>query len=155
MKASLNHYHISCRDKFELAWWYQEKLGFELIVDLEALGEKDGPVIVSADGGQTGISIFTAKKDLDRDFSIKTIPAFEVSPEDFLDFYKSHKKEVADVVIYDHRVSFSIYLFDPVGSKIEIVCNQYQKLEPLLKKDGIFPKRMNPVHDPAYGTKPK
>ena len=52
MKSTLNHIHLVTRDKFELAKWYQETLGFEVIADIEALGEKRGPLYISADGGK-------------------------------------------------------------------------------------------------------
>lgn len=149
MKASLSHYHIACPNKFELAEWYKSHLGFEIVQDVEALGERDGPLIVSGDGGRTGISIFTSK-DLKRDFALKCIPAFEVSTKDFIDFYKAEKARRPETAIYDHLSSFSVYFFDPMGTKLEFTAANYQETKDALAKEQILPKVMNPSHDPDY-----
>ncbi len=148
MKLSLSHYHVSCPDKMALARWYQTKLGFQIVANVEDLGEKDGPVFISADGGNSGIAIFTAKASAQ--VGTKCIPAFEASPESFLQFYENQRHETSNLVVYDHLISFSIYIVDPVGTKIEILCSQYKTMAPLLEKAGITAKRMNPSHDPSY-----
>jgi len=150
MKLSLSHYHIRCRDKAVLADWYRKKLGFEILSDVEAMGEKEGPLFVSADGGKTGIAIFSKEKGRDEEFKLTCIPAFEASPESFLEFYKSLKIEIPDLVIYDHLISYSLYFADPVGTKLEVLCSKYAEMGEKLKEAGIPTKRMNPSHDPAY-----
>ena len=67
-----------------------------------------------------------------------------------MEFHGRRKLQVPETTVYDHLVSFSIYLLDPTGTKIEILCSRYAAVGALLKKAGIVAKRMNPSHDPAY-----
>jgi hypothetical protein len=149
MKCTLNHYHVSAPDKFELASWYQQNFGFEIVTDIEALGEKNGPILISADGGRSGISIFS-KGDRDRSYALPGVPAFEVAPDDFVQLYSERLKVSPDLVVYDHLVSLSIYVIDPVGTKIEFVCNDHQSLRPRLSSLKIPVKTMNPSNDSHY-----
>ncbi len=139
-----------CPDKFELAQWYVSKLNFKIMNDVEALGEKDGPLFISGDGGHTGIAIFSSASKADKDFSVNVIPAFELSPDDFVAYVKEQLSAGLAFTVYDHIISFSIYIVDPQGTKIELVSHQVAVLAPQLKALGIQVKKMNPVHDPNF-----
>jgi hypothetical protein len=150
MNARLNHYHIVCPNKFELAEWYKKNLGFEIIQDVEELGERDGPLIISGDGGKTGISIFTHKGSAKKEFAIQCIPSFEISIQDFVTFYREQKKINPDVAVYDHLTSLSIYFFDPMGTRLEFTASNYIEAKSVLESEQVPVKTMNPSHDPAY-----
>jgi len=149
MKCSLSHYHISTNDKFQLAQWYKSNFGFEVIEDVESFGEQDGPILISADGGKSGISIFS-KKAQDRNFALTCTPAFEVSPEDFIELYKTQYQKDPKIIVYDHFISLSIYLMDPMGTRLEFMSSQHERLREVLNKSKIPMKRINPSKDTAY-----
>jgi hypothetical protein len=142
MNFQLNHLHIVSEDKLRLAKWYCENLGFKIIADIEALGEAEGPVFVSGDDGRTGITIFT-KRERHKGAGTTVIPAFEVLPESLIHLYKKYRQK-EDILIYDHLIFFSIYVFDGDQNKLEIMSMQYEKMRELLKKEGIPSRAINP-----------
>lgn len=129
MKAALQHIHLIAPDKFELAKWYQDYLGFEVLGDIEEMGEKGGPIFISSDGGKTALSIFNDPGTID---NIKTIciPAFGLDPNDFIElFHRVSKEEESEVKIFDHYLFISFYFSDPCGTRIEINCMDVEALK--------------------------
>jgi len=117
MPLSLQHIHLVSQDKEKLAHWYCENLGFEITDDLEKMGEPDGPVLISADGGVTSISVFTRKRQIQNIF-----PAFSCTIDQFMEI----RNRFASPRIYDHFRFFSFYVFDPDQNKIEVCVTEYE-----------------------------
>jgi hypothetical protein len=120
MKVTLQHIHLRSKNKLQLAQWYCANLGFKIIEDLESRGELGGPILITSDNGQTGLSIFTSEKEPNNIF-----PAFGTDPATFFNF---HEKFSAPR-IYDHYHFFSFYLKDLDQNKIEICCTEYQNIK--------------------------
>ncbi|MCB9061573.1 MAG: hypothetical protein H6622_08635 [Halobacteriovoraceae bacterium] len=135
MSISLQHIHLVAEKKYELAKWYIDKLDFKIIDDIEKLGEKDGPLFISGDGGKTALSIFNRRADL-KEFKNTCLPAFCVSSENFLELYNKfscHEK----IEIIHHHLFVSFYILDFEGNKIEINCLDVKKIENVLKNNHI------------------
>tara|TARA_Y100000817_G_C16681484_1_gene466147 strand:- start:134 stop:538 length:405 start_codon:yes stop_codon:yes gene_type:complete len=122
-------------DKYVLANWYVEYLGFKIVEDLEKLGEVQGPLVISGDEGQTGLALFN-KKDRHSSVGTNVIPAFEVSPEEFVRLFQKSMTD-SKLVMFDHLIFFSFYLKDSDGSPVEITSKKYQEVKERLEREGI------------------
>lgn len=140
LKVSLNHIHLVAKDKYQLFEWYQKYLGFEIVDDIEKLGEEGGPLFISSDNGSTAISIFTRKKATE--FNVVCLPAFSTSAEDFSKCFIMFEGE--DLQIYDHYIFFSFYPQDIMGNKLEISCLDYKKCKKILEEKKISYKKWQP-----------
>lgn len=135
MGISLNHIHLVTNDKYKLADWYCQKLDFQIVEDIEKLGEKNGPLVISGDGGKSGISIFNNKSGKENGTTV--IPAFHVDKNEFVKLHKQFSSADQDIVIYDHLIFCSFYIKDPDASVVEITNSQYKELLVLLKEQNI------------------
>jgi len=118
MPLSLQHIHLVSHNKEKLASWYCEKLGFKITDDLEKMGEPDGPILITADGGVTSISVFTRKRPIQNIF-----PAFSCTIDRFMEI----RNHFDTPRIYDHFRFFSFYIYDPDQNKIEICVTEYDQ----------------------------
>ncbi|MEC9283464.1 MAG: VOC family protein [Bdellovibrionota bacterium] len=144
MQVSLQHIHIVAQDKIQLARWYCENLDFEILGDIEELGEKEGPIFISGDGGKTALSLFQ-RKERHRGVGTNCIPAFEISPEDFLKLFDRFNSEENTLEVFDHYLFLSFYTEDPDGSKLEFTSLKHEKLRSLLNQRNIPYKNINPA----------
>lgn len=136
MEISLQHFHIVSQNKYNLAEWYEEHLGFQIMNDVEKLGEKNGPLLISGDKGKTFISIFN-QYSAELVIGTKCIPAFHLKPSDFLKLYKHFNHFTPNLEVQDHRVFCSFYVHDPDQTLLEFSCSDYQTIKSLLENEGI------------------
>src|ERR671929_628893 len=63
--SQIDHVHVYVADRRAAARWYADVLGLEVCHDIE--NEDDGgPLVVSSDGGSTGLALFKRKPDAER-----------------------------------------------------------------------------------------
>lgn len=118
----LDHVHVLVSDRELAAAWYEVTLGF---VRMDASEDPYGPLLMSGDGGQSGIALFTSK--------VKPHPsrvvAFRVGAEEFLAFAVdledrelcgSDGKRLGAGDFSDHGDVLSYYFADPDGNAFEV-----------------------------------
>ena len=128
--SQIDHVHVYVADRRAAARWYSDVLGLEVSHDIES-DEDGGPLVVSSDGGNTGLALFKARPGAGR---TSTTVAFRVGGAGFLAFLgrlASLKVEgedgralaASDVV--DHDYCYSVYFNDPDGNPYELTTYDY------------------------------
>jgi catechol 2,3-dioxygenase-like lactoylglutathione lyase family enzyme len=143
----LDHVHIRVPDRAEAAKWYAEHLGFEPVAgyDFWATGLDDGPLQISADGGQTTLALFEASG------AHPMVPqqngvAFSVDADTFVSFARSLPSGIdnprggplviGDLVDFDLCWAFD--LVDPWGNQYELNCYDYERVRAdLVEADSV------------------
>lgn len=136
--SQIDHVHVFVADRRASARWYAEVLGLEVFHEIES-EEDGGPLVVSSDGGSTGLALFKSKPGAARTHS--TV-AFRVGGDGFLEFLgrlSSLKVEGAngqtlaasDVV--DHDYCYSVYFSDPDGNPYELTTYDYDDVRARLE----------------------
>jgi len=127
----IDHVEIEVPNRYEAARWYQAVLGFEVCRQFEDWAEPGyGPLMISTDGGKTKLALFDGTpQGTDSPIGIRRV-AFRVNGEPFFKFIE-HLDAVAEThsvrrsEIFDHEKSFSVYLADPYGNRLEITTYEY------------------------------
>jgi catechol 2,3-dioxygenase-like lactoylglutathione lyase family enzyme len=129
--SQIDHVHVYVSDRRAAARWYAEVLGLEVCHDIES-DDDGGPLVVSSDGGSTGLALFKAKPGVAR---TSTTVAFRVGGDGFLDFLgrlPSLKVEgeggraLAASDLVDHDYCYSLYFNDPDGNPYELTTYDYE-----------------------------
>ena len=138
--SQIDHVHVFVADRRASARWYADVLGLEVFHDIE--GEDDGgPLVVSSDGGSTGLALFKAKPDAAR---TSTTVAFRVSGGGFLEFLGrlpslnvegASGRALAASDVVDHDYCFSLYFNDPDGNPYELTTYDYEDVRAHLGRD--------------------
>lgn len=150
----LDHVHIRVPDQTVAVAWYKEHLGFEPVerFDFWASGIEDGPLQISADGGQTSLALFKASGGHPM-IAQETGVAFSVDAAAFALFARSLPGEISaptgsqlqpnDVVDFD--LCWAYDLADPWGNQYELNCYDYDRVKvDLIDADAITPTRYWP-----------
>ncbi len=122
----LDHVHILVSDRELAAAWYEVTLGFQR---LEASEDPYGPLLMTGDGGETGIALFTSKVKP----TASRIVAFHVGAEEFMAFavdlderdlrgMDGTRLSPGDVI--DHGDVLSFYFADPDGNGFEVTTRE-------------------------------
>ncbi|MFT7670658.1 MAG: catechol 2,3-dioxygenase-like lactoylglutathione lyase family enzyme [Planctomycetota bacterium] len=140
----LDHVHILVADREKAAAWYERTFGFACTSRSE---DPYGPLVISGDGGKTGLALFTSRvaPDLNR------VVAFRIDGSEFLAFasrltqmelYKGDGKRVVAGDVADHGDVLSYYFTDPDGNAFELATYDVEdvrrwlrglKVEPVLR----------------------
>jgi catechol 2,3-dioxygenase-like lactoylglutathione lyase family enzyme len=122
----IDHVALTVPDPREAAGWYDRVLGLRPVEHLDAWAEGSGPLVVSANGGETGLALFAGDPD---EPELRHL-AFRVDDDRFLRFLDraAGMDDVAvdgasDVV--DHDLSWSVYFDDPWGHRFEVTTYEY------------------------------
>jgi catechol 2,3-dioxygenase-like lactoylglutathione lyase family enzyme len=131
----IDHVHVFVADQSEAARWYERVFGLTVHGDPPEPGE-GGPLVVSSDGGSTGLALFRRPDD-ERPPSVATTVAFRVGGEGFLAFLKRQGGEEGDGQdgprltrgdVVDHDYCFSLYFSDPDGNPYELTTYDYEQV---------------------------
>lgn len=119
----LDHVHLLVSDRERAADWCARSLGFE---ELERSKDPYGPLVVSGDGGDTGLALFTSRVSAEPN----RVVAFRVDGEELLAFAarllqvelrapSGSRLRPEDAV--DHGDVLSYYFSDPDGNAFELL----------------------------------
>ena len=128
--SQIDHVHVYVADRRAAARWYADVLGLEVCHEIES-DEDGGPLVVSSDGGNTGLALFRARPGAAR---TRTTVAFRVGGAGFLEFLgrlaslgvegeNGQRLAASDVV--DHDYCYSVYFSDPDGNPYELTTYDY------------------------------
>lgn len=131
----VDHVHVYVRDRREAARWYERVLGLS-VVESHSDSEEGGPLVVSSDGGSTGLALFRRSED-ETWPSVATTVAFRVGGEGFLAFLARQGREAEDGEasagprltredVIDHDYCYSVYFSDPDGNPYELTTYDYE-----------------------------
>ena len=125
----LDHVHVLVADRERAARWYAQTLGF---TELERAADPYGPLVVSGDGGVTGLALFTSRVPSEPN----RVVAFRVDGEEFLAFAarllrhelrgpSGSRLRPEDAV--DHDDVLSYYFADPDGNAYELLTGDVER----------------------------
>ncbi len=138
----IDHIELFVPDRYEAAEWYADALGFEILPDFEMWAEDDsGPLMISSDGGNTKIALFTGPPQGGEEIVGLRRLAFRVDGASFFRLVSGDPESprlradgeplsVADVV--DHEKAYSVYFRDSWGNQLEITTYDYVEVSQLL-----------------------
>ena len=116
---SIDHIHLSVRDRAAAQLWYKSVLGLEPVVDLLAWARDGGPLTLANPEGNIHLALFES------DQVQNTTVAFDVSGNGFFQWL-DHLQELGfELSIINHDLSWSIYIKDPDGNPFEITTYDY------------------------------
>lgn len=126
----IDHVELYVPDRYEAARWYAAVFGLSIMLEFEHWATAGGPLMVSSDGGNTKLALFTGDP---KAAPCKRI-AFRVSGPEYLTFvqrletlpltHDSRAPLTPDHNV-DHDQSWSIYFVDPWGNRFEITTYDY------------------------------
>lgn len=127
--AQLDHVELFVPDREQAAAWYARVLGLQPMAALARWATPRGPLMLSADGGQSMVALFTGGPCGHRRERSHHRVAFRVSGPAFLAFvaaapegpvYDASGKPLASLSPMDHGGAFSVYFSDPWGYLCEV-----------------------------------
>jgi catechol 2,3-dioxygenase-like lactoylglutathione lyase family enzyme len=150
----LDHVHIRVPDRAEAAAWYAKHLGFEAVkqYDFWATGLEQGPLQISADGGETMLTLFQTSEAHPMVAQTNGV-AFSVDAETFISFTRSLPGEIngpsGQPLVPDDMIDFDMCwafnLADPWGNQYELNCYDYGRIKAdLIRPDAITAVRYWP-----------
>lgn len=123
---SLDHVELFAPDRAQAAAWYGRALGLQPIPGTEVwAADPAGPLMLSADGGQTKLALFKGQPQGPRTTAGWHRVAFQVAAPGFLDFLR-HAEAMGlrdrggPLRLRDHQAAISIYFCDPYGHRLEV-----------------------------------
>jgi catechol 2,3-dioxygenase-like lactoylglutathione lyase family enzyme len=142
----IDHVEIFVPDRYQAASWYREVLGLEILEDYEHWAEDPrGPLMISCDGGDTKVALFTGEPQGDHPLAGLRLLAFRVDAEGMTAFIEQARRHgvrdanghpmSADSIV-DHDQAFSVYFSDPHGNRLEVTTYDHRELRKLLDERG-------------------
>ena len=128
--SQIDHVHVYVADRRAAARWYADVLGLEVCHEIES-EDDGGPLVVSSDGGNTGLALFRARPNASR---TPTTVAFRVGGAGFLEFLGrltsltvggEDGRPLAASDVVDHDYCYSVYFNDPDGNPYELTTYDY------------------------------
>lgn len=126
----IDHVELFVPDRREAARWYERTLGLSIVPEYERWAEDPhGPLMISSDGGDTKLALFTGEPRGRRPTAGFHLVAFRVDGAGFLGFldhvksvpvFDEEGEEVRTLKPRDHGQAFSVYFCDPGGHRLEV-----------------------------------
>jgi catechol 2,3-dioxygenase-like lactoylglutathione lyase family enzyme len=126
----IDHVELFVPDRDAAAQWYEQTLGFTIVGEYRHWADNPrGPLMITSDGGDTKLALFTGDPQHDRATAGFHRVAFRVDGEGFLAFIRrlpalqlhDHQgRPVGAEAVVDHQTAYSIYFSDPYGHRLEI-----------------------------------
>ena len=140
----MDHVELFVPDRFEAAVWYEKVLGLKIVGDYRHWSENPkGPLMISPDGGNTKIALFTGQPQAEMSISGFYLAAFRTSGSSFMKFldridndielYNHNGEKVTSDAVADHDKAFSIYFNDPYGNRLELTTYEHEYVQKKLK----------------------
>jgi catechol 2,3-dioxygenase-like lactoylglutathione lyase family enzyme len=122
---TLDHVELFVPDRTEAAQWYSRVFGCRAVAGTERwAADPGGPLMLSADGGQTKLAFFEGKPQRNQTTAGFHRVAFRVTGSEWLAFVaRLPDLGVATdeaVPIFDHGTAWSVYFADPYGHRLEV-----------------------------------
>lgn len=116
---SIDHIHLSVRDRAAAQNWYKKVLGFEPVSELLSWAGDGGPLTLGNAQGNIHLALFESDKVQN------TTIAFYVSGSEFFHWLEHLQELEFALSVVDHELSWSVYLKDPDGNPFEITTYDY------------------------------
>ncbi len=116
---SIDHIHLSVRDRAAAQLWYEKVFGFSPVPELLSWADDGGPLTLANPEGNIHLALFESG-----DVQNTTV-AFDVSGSGFIHWLDHLQELEFTLSIVDHELSWSIYLKDPDGNPFEITTYDY------------------------------
>lgn len=123
MRPTLNgidHVHVYVADRDTAERWYRDTLGFSRVEKYSFWASGDGPLVLQDSEGSVHLALFERQ-----DAVPCSAIAFGASGEGFLAWKSYLDAKGIDVVVKDHKLSFSLYFNDPDDNLHEITTEDY------------------------------
>ena len=126
LKFQIDHVHVYVPSRYETANWYKKILSLEIIKEFEIWAIESGPLMLSADDGNTKPALFRNTLQNNQSGKKHGTVAFRIDGLGFLSFLKklnTHKvynesnEQITSRNVVDHGQAFSIYFCDPYGNR--------------------------------------
>ncbi len=125
---SIDHIHLSVRDRALAEKWYKDVLGFTRITSLERWAVDGGPLTIASSSGNIHLALFENSEVQ------STIVAFNVAANEFFEWMAHLDRKGIFVKAVDHDLSWSIYFKDLDGNPFEITTYEHEKVKAELEK---------------------
>lgn len=120
-----DHIELLVPDRAAALAWYREWFDFVPIPQPDEWA-KNGPIMVSPDGGDTKLALFTGEPQAAAEERGWRRVAFRVTAGEFAAFarrYRASGQTLQGPV--DHQTAWSVYLSDPWGNALEVTTYDY------------------------------
>ncbi len=144
--AKIDHVEFFVPDRLEAAAWYERVLGLEILPGYEHWSDDPGgPLMISPDGGNTKLALFTGTPQGERKTAGFHLVAFRVGAEGFVAFLRrlpdlglldNHGNPVTPDRVSDHASAFSLYFSDPYGHRLELTTYDVEETKAAFGKMG-------------------
>ncbi|NET39789.1 MAG: VOC family protein [Cyanothece sp. SIO1E1] len=132
----IDHIELFVPDREQAVRWYRDVLGFQVLEAHRAWATKQGPLMISNDGGNTMIALFEGQAQGEREVCGFRRVAFRVGGADFLRFLESSGKwrptPLGAKDIRDHERAISVYFSDPWGNLLEVTTYEHTEVRSAL-----------------------
>jgi catechol 2,3-dioxygenase-like lactoylglutathione lyase family enzyme len=128
----LDHIELLVPDQWEAAEGYGRVLGFSVIQEHIHWADEGGPLMITNDDDQTLLALFRDTPQADSQVVGLGRVAYRVNSDDFMLFLKNssgwRQPPLAPPDVVDHDKSYSVYLTDPYGNRLEVTSYDYAAL---------------------------
>ncbi len=131
--GTIDHVELFVPDRYEAADWYGQALGFSIVRSHEGWATEGGPLMISADHGDTMLALFEGDPRGQRETAGHHRVAFRVGGRDFLRILDALREGLvyddsgtpSSGRTMDHTTAYSVYFCDPYGNRYEITTYDY------------------------------
>lgn len=116
----IDHVHLNVSRRDQAADWYQQVLGFRVVAKLLFWATPAGPLTLEDSSGRIHLALFERP-----DAVACSALAFGASGEAFVHWHRHLRGYGLQVRMSDHKVSWSLYFYDPDNNQHEISTFDY------------------------------
>jgi len=137
IRFQIDHVHIYVASRYKAAEWYEKIFGLHIIKEFEFWATEGGPLMISADEGNTKLALFEDSSQINQSKNKDNTVAFRTDGPGFLSFLRrlnTHKvfneknERITSRNVVDHDNAFSIYFCDPYGNQFEVTTYDHEQI---------------------------